>query len=239
MGALVVLASIAYGVYVLIRLVMAFIKKQETNPWLMKLGVAFLVFILSAAGLSSGSPTTSTSTSAPATTTTPVQHRSAEELEQEKARQAALEQRKKEQEKKRIEEQKKRQEWDKRQAEEEKRRKEQETRRKYEARFQQISISSLLNDIRSNAARAKKNYDGKKLKMEGLVLQIDSDGDFIVVSDGPFNILPAVYCYPKKNYGSLKDQMLKINKGEYIMVYGKVLDIGESLGCVLELEEIK
>ena len=124
-------------------------------------------------------------------------------------------------------------------AEQERRRKEQERRREEENKYQRINISALLNEIRSNAARAKHNYNDKYVKMEGIVLAIESDGDNVVISDGEYNITPAVHCLPSKKNQKVREQIYRINKGQYITVYGKITNIGEIIGCYLELDKIQ
>ena len=128
---------------------------------------------------------------------------------------------------------------DDRKAEAEKRRKEQERRRQEENKYQAINISALLNEIRSNAARAKYNFNGKYLKMEGIVLTIESDGDNIVISDGEYNLIPAVHCMPSRNNKTVREKIFHLNKGQYVTVYGKVTNIGETIGCYFELEKIQ
>lgn len=266
---LVMLGAMFYGAYVLVRVIIALAKKQEMKPWLLKLGASFVVFVIAGAGVgassggsSGGSYVTSdkqgnavTTTSAPQTTsspqqTTPVQQKTPEELEQERIareEEAALQ--------KKYDDQKKYEEWiewkkqeaekqaqkaeEERKAQEAQRRKEQERRRQEENKYQAINISSLLNEIRSNAARAKHNFNGKYLKMEGLVLTIESDGDNVVISDGEYNLMPAVHCMPSRNNKTVREKIFRLNKGQYVTVYGKVTNIGESIGCYFELEKIQ
>lgn len=236
MAALVGFASMIYGAYVLVRLVMALTKKQEVKPWGLKLGAAFLIFVLSSSTVSSDSSKSSMDTSA---ATSPVQQKTTEELErekQEKERQVALNQRKKEQEQRRNEEQRKQQEWaNKQESMQEQKRKEEQERNKYQA----INISTLLGEIRSNAARAKRNYNGKYIKTQGIILTIESDGDNVMISDGEYNITPAVHCLPSRNNKSVREKIFNLNKGQYVTVYGKITDIGEVMGCYLELEKIE
>ena len=157
--------------------------------------------------------------------------RQAKEAE-EKARQTALEQRKKEQEQKRNEEAQSQREWEK---------KEQELKKQEQERnkYQFINSSALLNEIRSNAARAKNNFNGRYLKIQGIVLTIESDGDDLVISDGAYNVMPAIHCQPDRKNKAVREMMFNLNKGQYVTVYGKVSNIGETIGCYFDLEKIE
>ena len=75
--------------------------------------------------------------------------------------------------------------------------------------------------------------------MKGIVLTIESDGDNVVISDGEYNITPAVHCLPSRNNKSVRENIFNLNKGQYVTVYGKITDIGEVIGCYLELGKIE
>ena len=104
--------------------------------------------------------------------------------------------------------------------------------------YMEININTLLGDLEGNAARAKKNYEGRYVKIVGAVVKnIESDGDYINI-DTPSGIgLRAVQCFPK--YQSTKEQIFNLNNEQYLTVYGRITHVGEVVGYSLDLLKIE
>lgn len=105
--------------------------------------------------------------------------------------------------------------------------------------YAEADIDILLNDVKSNAAKANKNYKGKYVKIVGgVVRNIESNARYInVEGSNPYEILINVQCYPKNN--SVKDAIMNLSKGQQVTVYGKITDVGEIMGYSLDLEKIE
>ncbi len=109
---------------------------------------------------------------------------------------------------------------------------------KQETTYAEADIDVLLNDAKSNAAKANKNYKGKNVKIVGgHVSNIESEGRYIVIEGADRFSLLHVQCYPKNKES--KDAMLEVSKGQPITVYGKITDVGEIMGYSLDLVKIE
>lgn len=82
MAGLIGLASLAYGGYVLIRIIIAFAKGQEKTPWILKLGVALCLVVVAAVMTDSQDPA-ATKTDSTASTAS-VQQKTPEDSEKER-----------------------------------------------------------------------------------------------------------------------------------------------------------
>ena len=70
---------------------------------------------------------------------------------------------------------------------------------KKDIEYIEADINVLINDVKENAARANKSYNGKYVKIVGGIIEnIESDGDYIVINNGEIFSLLAVQCFPKK-----------------------------------------
>ncbi|MBR5912866.1 MAG: hypothetical protein IK062_02170 [Selenomonadaceae bacterium] len=101
--------------------------------------------------------------------------------------------------------------------------------------FIEISAISLLNELELNAARTKKNFDEKYVKItNATITNIESDGDYINLNQSG---LESIQCFPK--YQSTREQIFKLNNGQVITVYGKIFHVGEVVGFSLQLLKIE
>ena len=105
--------------------------------------------------------------------------------------------------------------------------------------YAEANIDVLLNDVKSNAAKANKNYKGKYVKIVGgVVKNIESNARYInIEGSDPYSIFINVQCYPKND--SVKNAMLELSVGQFVTVYGKITDVGEIMGYSLDLEKIE
>lgn len=104
--------------------------------------------------------------------------------------------------------------------------------------FVEITARDLMGTLKSNAARANALFNQKYVKIiDGVVVNIESDGDYINIdAPGGFG-LPSVQCYPK--YDSTKEQIFYLSKGQYVTIYGQITRVGEVLGYSLTLLKIE
>ena len=104
--------------------------------------------------------------------------------------------------------------------------------------YAEADIDILINDVKENAARANKSYNGKYVKIVGGVIDnIESDGDYITIKNRDKYSLLKVQCFPKNK--EVREQIFNLNKGEYITVYGKISKVGEIMGYSLDLHKIE
>ena len=181
-----------------------------------------------------------------------------EQEERERKELEAAEQARKEQEKaERLQAEQEERERKKREAAEKKaqeeRRKREELARKEQEKVQQelneinshsyaeISVAKLMNDLKANAARANKNYNGKYYKIVGGIVKIiESDGDYISIALPNPDLellLVHIQCFPQTNLA--KEQIFNLTMNQRVIVYGKITDVGEIMGYKLELMKIE
>lgn len=106
-------------------------------------------------------------------------------------------------------------------------------------KYAEANIDVLLDEVKSNAAKANKNYKGKYVKIVGgVVKNIESNARYFnLEGSDPYAFLINVQCYPKNN--SVKNAMLELSVGQYVTVYGKITDVGEIMGYSLDAEKIE
>lgn len=204
------------------------------NPYYSKnvkmgaIGLCAAIFAFAALTSNSGSNETKTV----ATT----QQNSDEVKEQEKEKQRQREQEERERAEKEAAERK---------AQEE-RRKQEEIKRKEREKSQnnsytEINIATLMGDLKANAARANKKYNDKNFKIVGgVVEEIESEGDYVVINTPNFDVemfWSKVQCFPKTDL--VREQIFNLNKNQRVTVYGKITHVGETLGYDLELMKIE
>lgn len=104
--------------------------------------------------------------------------------------------------------------------------------------YEEVSVNTLLNDLESNAARASRMYKDKYVKIVGGVVEnIESDGDYITIDrPGGFG-LTAIQCYPKN--GTVEEQVFNLNRNQQVVIYGKVIRVGEILGYSVDLLKLE
>ena len=181
-----------------------------------------------------------------------------EQEERERKEKEAAEQARKEQEEaERLQAEQEERERKKREAAEkraqEERRKQEEAARKEQEKAQkelneinshsyaEIHIATLMNDLKANAARANKTYNGKYFKIVGgIVKNIESEGYYISLytPTADFDInLHHIKCYPQTDLA--KEQIFRLNMNQRVTVYGKITDVGEIMGYEFELLKIE
>ena len=101
--------------------------------------------------------------------------------------------------------------------------------------FIQVSADALMNELKSNAARASNKFKGKYVKItDGKIGRIDSDGDYFSLdSVSNSSIFSDVSCYARTP--NSRQEVLKLNKGTPAAIYGKITDVGDILGYKLNI----
>ena len=99
----------------------------------------------------------------------------------------------------------------------------------------------LISEAKENAAAAGKNYKDKDVKIVGgIVNNIDSDLKYFTLdgTDKNFSMLH-VSCQIDKQNKELQDAVLNIKKGQPVIVYGHIKDVGDIMGYTLKLDKIE
>lgn len=102
-----------------------------------------------------------------------------------------------------------------------------------------IDIGSLIGDLRENAALAKKRYLNTNWVIKGQVLEIDSDGECIVLRSDEKYLDSKITCLIDSKNQNLLDSVLKIKTGQLIRVFGTFSVIDQNRGYVLSVDKIE
>lgn len=104
--------------------------------------------------------------------------------------------------------------------------------------YQEITVDELDTALENNAALAQETYKGKYLEIKGKLGVIDSDLKYIGLNaiNKPLD-LDGVHC--RLRYSKTKEKVKTLTSGQIIVVKGKVTDVGEVLGYVLDTYEIE
>jgi len=105
-----------------------------------------------------------------------------------------------------------------------------------EITYTAYTVRQLMDDLDSNALRAKNTYLDQYVELSGSLNVIDNDGKYIsiVPADDNFAII-GVQCAIQTD-GQL-NRVLEMNIGDNITVRGKITDVGEVLGYSLDIDD--
>ena len=101
-------------------------------------------------------------------------------------------------------------------------------------------VTTLLDELKNNAMKAQSNFEGQYVELEGFLGTIDSNGRYIGLEADPENydyLFNSVHCNIKTD--EQKNAILELNKGDAILVRGKIVDVGEVLGYRLDIDSIE
>ena len=96
----------------------------------------------------------------------------------------------------------------------------------------------MISDVKNNAAKANKDYNGKYVKIVGgRVSNIESNAKYVSLGGNDSFSLLHVQCYPKNE--QTKDAIINLQKGQVVTMYGKITDVGEIMGYSLDIDKIE
>lgn len=104
--------------------------------------------------------------------------------------------------------------------------------------YEKIELQTMIDDLKSNALKAEKNYKNKYVEITGNITNFDSEGSYISIeslSAGDFN-LDTIMCTIQNE--TQRDMLLEKSTGDTITIKGKVTSVGEILGYTVKIEEI-
>lgn len=103
--------------------------------------------------------------------------------------------------------------------------------------YEECTVDEMMELLDKNAAKASKTYKDKHLEVTGVLNVIDSDLSYIeLVNEDDFAII-GVQCYIQNE--EQENQVLDLEIGDTVTVRGTCTDVGEVIGYLLDVEEIK
>lgn len=105
-----------------------------------------------------------------------------------------------------------------------------------EITYTAYSVKQLMDDLDSNALRAKNAYQDQYVELTGKLNVIDNDGKYIsiVPAEDDYAII-GVHCTIQTD--AQLEQVLEMSIGDTITVRGKITDAGEVLGYYLDIDD--
>lgn len=100
----------------------------------------------------------------------------------------------------------------------------------------QVTAKELADALSGNAMKAKNDYEKQYIEVTGELYTIDSDGKYISLSSGEFD-LTNIQCYIKSD--EQKQAIMEKTKGDTITIKGYCKDVGEIIGYQIDIEEVK
>lgn len=99
------------------------------------------------------------------------------------------------------------------------------------------TIDEMEDLLTENALTAEEKYEGQYVEVTGELRTIDSDGSYIGVYalHNDFDFL-GMTCYIKSD--EQLEQVKKMSVGDKVTIRGKVTDVGEILGFMMNIVEI-
>ncbi len=105
--------------------------------------------------------------------------------------------------------------------------------------YEVVDLSVMINELKSNALKAKDTYKGKQIEFTAKISNFDSSGKYISVE--PANAdewnFDTVMCYIKNE--EQKSLLLEKNTDDIITIRGKVKSIGEVMGYSIDIAEVE
>ena len=101
--------------------------------------------------------------------------------------------------------------------------------------YTEYTVKQLMDDLKANALKAEQTYDGQYVELSGVLSVIDSDGKYIGIAPPDAWGLENVLCYIQNE--EQLNAVLEMKKGDFVTLRGKITDVGEVLGYVLDIAE--
>lgn len=112
-----------------------------------------------------------------------------------------------------------------------------ESTKEIEKEYISVDIDDLEDELEENAAAAQDNYKGKYLAVTGRLSVIDSNLKYIeIVSPTDDWDVFGVTCYIKNS--KTREVVKTLTKDQTVLVKGKIIKVGETLGYFMNIDEI-
>lgn len=106
--------------------------------------------------------------------------------------------------------------------------------------YVQYNVTELFDALNSNAMKAEDTFKGQYVELHGFLGNIDSKGKYFGLGAGEDNydyLFQEVQCYIKND--EQKNIIMEKNRGDELIVRGKITSIGEILGYSLDIDSIE
>lgn len=110
---------------------------------------------------------------------------------------------------------------------------------KEEIAYEIVDLQVMIDELKTNAMKAKNNYLNKYVEFDAKINNFDSAGSYIGVE--PTNAdewnFDTAMCYIKND--NQKSFLLEKNVGDIVTIKGKVKSVGEVMGYSIDIAEVK
>ncbi len=104
--------------------------------------------------------------------------------------------------------------------------------------YSEVDASVLLSDLQTNALRAEQTYQDEYVKVKGYLVNIDSDGAYFSIDDDTLDWdLISIMCDISTE--DIRNEVSKLNINDYVEVKGQITEIGEVIGYVIDIDDVK
>lgn len=104
--------------------------------------------------------------------------------------------------------------------------------------FMKETVETMLSDLKQNEMRAQKKYGGKYMEVTGTLGNMDSEGEYFSLDDNSFGIQDIHCVIPKNKKEAITNKLIEMEKGDVIVVKGKITDMGEIMGYRLTVIDV-
>ena len=108
----------------------------------------------------------------------------------------------------------------------------------YSDEYLQVSAKELITAVKENAMKAKQTYEGKNMTIKGTLDNIDAQGAYICVADGPNDYsFVNIQCYLQNE--EQRNKIMDMSIGDELTITGKCTNVGEIIGYVIDIGDIQ
>lgn len=104
--------------------------------------------------------------------------------------------------------------------------------------YETVDLTDMFTTLDENALRAENTYQDKHVEFTGILANVDSDGNYITLSDPDDEWgWETIQCFVGND-----DQLnivLEKNTGDSVTVKGQISDVGEILGYQLHIDSLQ
>lgn len=106
--------------------------------------------------------------------------------------------------------------------------------------MEKVTVGEMTKVLEENEMRAQKLFSGKWLEITGYLGNMDSEGEYFTLESNSARLFSTdIRCtIPSDKRQTITDKLVKMNKGDRIMVKGKVTDMGEIMGYQVSIVDV-
>lgn len=106
--------------------------------------------------------------------------------------------------------------------------------------MEKVTVGEMTKVLEENEMRAQKMFSGKWFEITGYLGNMDSEGEYFTMESNSARLFSTdVRCtIPSDKRQTITDKLVEMNKGDQIMVKGKVTDMGEVMGYEVSIVDV-